>query len=288
MSEERDLGENGPAGGGEAGMAAPLQEDRAPRAEAGPAPQAEAAPQGVVQGRPAAFLFDVFGTLVDWHAGVSTIVGDAFAAKGVDLDPIAFAESWRRAYQPAMAPIRDGTRAYVPLDDLHRENLEALLEAHGLAAAFDPVETAQLARAWESLPPWPDVHAGLRRLKALAPVAPCSNGSIALMTHLARFADLPWDCILGAEIAGSYKPAPVVYMASCAALRIAPSQAVMVACHPDDLEAAAAAGLRTAYVPRPMEWGEAEVHAPLSLPDAAERFDHAAPDLEALAAQFED
>ena len=254
--------------------------------------QAEAEPQpdprrGAVAGdAPAAFIFDVFGTCVDWRTGVSTVLSDAFALKGIEADPTAFTDAWRRAYKPSMAPIRAGERGYVALDDLHRENLESVLAAHDLSGAFDALEIAELARGWEALPPWPDVHRGLERLRALAPVAPCSNGSIALMVHLARFAGLEWDCVLGADIARSYKPEPSVYLSACAALRIAPEQAVMVACHPDDLEAAAAAGLKTAYVLRPMEWGEAHLHDRMPLAVAAEKFDVAAEDFEALAAHY--
>ena len=148
-----------------------------------------------------------------------------------------------------MARIREGGRGYVPLDDLHRENL------HKVAADFGVTAPDALAHAWERLDPWPDVVAGLGALKRHHIVAPCSNGSIALMTRLAKFGGLPWDCILGAEIAQDYKPKPRVYLAACAALRLAPDQVMMVAAHNDDLHAARAAGLMTAFVPRPTEHG---------------------------------
>ncbi|HEU0221275.1 MAG TPA: HAD-IA family hydrolase, partial [Paracoccaceae bacterium] len=109
--------------------------------------------------------------------------------------------------------------------------------------------------AWERLPPWPDVPPGLARLRSRFLLAPCSNGSIALMARLARFAGLSWDCILGADIARSYKPNPLVYLASCAALRLPPARVMMVAAHNGDLEAARAAGLRTGFFPRPAEHG---------------------------------
>ncbi|MFT6227979.1 MAG: 2-haloacid dehalogenase [Paracoccaceae bacterium] len=240
-------------------------------------------PQGAARLRPAAFIFDVFGTCVDWRSGVALVLRDALAAKGVAVDPAMLTDAWRNAYQPSMQRIIDGGRGYVPLDELHRENLERVLADHGLAGIFDAGEIATLARAWEQLPPWPDVHQGVRRLKKLAPIAPCSNGSIALMVHLARFADLPWDCILGAEIARDFKPAPGVYLAACAALRLDPAQVLMVACHADDLDAAKAAGLRTAYIPRPMEWGEAHTHDVLTPEAARARFDFAAHDFAALA-----
>ena len=204
---------------------------------------------------PDALIFDVFGTLVDWRSSIATHVTAAFAEKGREIDDEAFADAWRGEYQPAMQRIRSGGRGYVALDDLHRENLMAVLAATGNAAAFEPDEIIALARAWERLDPWPDVPAGLLRLKDRAIVAPCSNGSIALMTRLARHARLPWDCILGADIARDYKPRPAVYLAACAALRLEPGRVMMVAAHEDDLAAARSAGLATAFVPRPAEFG---------------------------------
>lgn len=202
-----------------------------------------------------ALIFDVFGTVVDWRSGVAREVAAAFAAKGEAVDAPAFADAWRGEYQPAMARIREGARGYVPLDDLHLENLERVLDRLGAGALFTGEEKRDLNAAWEKLPPWPDAVPGLTRLKARWPIAPCSNGSIALMTRLARYGGLPWDCILGADIARDYKPNPAAYLASCAALRLAPEEVVMVATHNDDLAAARAAGLQTAYFPRPDEFG---------------------------------
>jgi 2-haloacid dehalogenase len=194
---------------------------------------------------PRALIFDVFGTCVDWRTSVAREV----AAMLPGVDARAFATLWRAEYDPAMARIREGGRGYVPLDDLHRENL------HRVAADFGVTAPDDLAHAWERLDPWPDVVAGLTALKRHHIIAPCSNGSIALMTRLARHAGLPWDCILGAEIARDYKPKPRVYLAACAALRLPSDQVMMVAAHNDDLTAARAAGLLTAFVLRPTEHG---------------------------------
>ena len=65
--------------------------------------------------------------------------------------------------------------------------------------------------------------------------------------------ELPWDAILGAEIAHAYKPDPRVYLDSVHALGLEPHEVCMVAAHRDDLVAAAAVGLKTAFVPRPGE-----------------------------------
>lgn len=192
-----------------------------------------------------ALIFDVFGTCVDWRSSVAREVGKVLPG----VDATAFATAWRAEYDPAMARIREGGRGYVALDDLHRENL------HRVAAAFGVSAPATLSHAWERLDPWPDVVAELVALKRDHIIAPCSNGSIALMTRLARHAGLPWDCILGAEIAQDYKPKPGVYLAACRALRLPPDQVMMVAAHNDDLVAARAAGLQTAFIPRPTEHG---------------------------------
>lgn len=202
-----------------------------------------------------AYLFDVFGTCVDWRAGVARAAGRAFAARGVEADAFAFADAWRALYQPAMERVRSGGRGYVDLDALHRENLDAALERFGIEAAFDGPAREALNRAWERLPPWADTVPGLVALRRRAIVAPCSNGSVAMMTRLARWAGLPWDCVLGAGVARAYKPRPEVYLASCAALRLDPSRVMMVAAHNGDLAAARAAGLSTGFFPRPIEHG---------------------------------
>ncbi|MGF1447639.1 MAG: haloacid dehalogenase type II [Pikeienuella sp.] len=202
-----------------------------------------------------AALFDVFGTLVDWRRGVVEALAAIFVEYRISADPAALADAWRAAYEPSMAPIREGRRAYVALDVLHRENLDRVLAAEGLAGRLPGSVLDDLARCWERLPAWEDTAPGLAAIRALMPVAPCSNGSIGLMLRLARHAGLGWDAILGAEIARNYKPASEVYRVSCAALRLPPEDVLMVAAHNGDLAAAQAQGLRTAFVPRPLEHG---------------------------------
>ena len=231
-----------------------------------------------------AFIFDVFGTLVDWRGGVADAVRPAFAARGLDLDPHAFADHWRSRYGPAMERVRSGDRGYVPLDRLHRENLDETLDAFGVADAFDDAARAALNRAWERLPAWADVGLGMDLLRPHGFLAPCSNGSVALSVRLARFAGLRWDAVTGAETARDYKPKPEVYRASARALGLAPGRVVMVAAHNADLAAAAEAGLRTAFFPRPTE------HGPGQVSDLAPEGDwsHVARDLPDLAAQVAD
>lgn len=215
-----------------------------------------------------ALIFDVFGTCVDWRTSVARDV----AATVPGADAFAFADAWRGEYQPAMARIRDGARGYVRLDRLHLENLHIVAERFGLSVSDD------LNAAWERLDPWPDVVAGLHGLRAHALIAPCSNGSIGLMARLARYAGLPWDCVVGADVARDYKPKPEVYLSSCAALGYAPDEVMMVAAHNDDLFAARAAGLRTGFVARPTEYGPEQTTDLTAEAD----WDIIAPDFEAL------
>lgn len=229
-----------------------------------------------------ALIFDVFGTVVDWRTGVANVAKAFFDDRGIDTDPHDFATAWRAKYDPAMEKVRAGNRGYVRLDILHRENLDAALNDFGLEDRFDEAARAEFNRAWEKLPPWPDSVAGLTALKAHYAIAPCSNGSIALMTWLAKYGGLPWDAILGAEIARNYKPALDVYLASAAALGLEPGEVMMVAAHNSDLDAAREAGLKTAFIPRPAEHGPGQT----SDLEATSDWDVVAADLEDLAARL--
>ena len=75
------------------------------------------------------------------------------------------------------------------------------------------------------------------------------------MTDLAKHAGLPWDCILGAELARHYKPDREVYQSAADFLDLKPAEVMMVAAHLGDLHAAKGVGLTTAFVARPLEYG---------------------------------
>ncbi len=201
-----------------------------------------------------ALFFDVFGTLVDWRTSVARETENILGALGHALDWAAFANAWRNEYQPGMEEVRAGRQSFVKLDVLHRKNLERILPRFGLQNLSDEV-LDDLTLVWHRLDAWPEVAAAMARLKKKFMLAPVSNGNIALMVDLARRNGLPWDAILGSEIAHDFKPKPRVYLASCEALNLAPAQCMMVAAHSNDLAAAAALGLRTAHVARPNEYG---------------------------------
>jgi len=198
-----------------------------------------------------ALVFDIFGTLVDWRSGIAR---EARAALGPHLAGEAFADAWRAQYQPTMEKVRSGQIPFSKLDLLHRRNLDQVLEDFGLDDVPDATR-AELNLAWHRLDAWPDVGPGLARLRQRFRIAPCSNGNISLMADLARRNAWHWDAILGAELARDYKPRPVVYLCAAAAFDCAPAETLMVAAHSSDLEAAAAVGLRTAFIARPDEHG---------------------------------
>jgi 2-haloacid dehalogenase len=201
-----------------------------------------------------ALVFDVFGTLVDWRGSIARESRELLAPRGIAIDWLAFADAWRAQYQPAMEDVRTGRLPFSKLDVLHRRNLEAIVAGFGLSA-LDEAARVQLNLAWHRLDAWPDVSAGLDRLRTKYRIAPCSNGNISLMVDLARRNGFAWDAILGAEFARDYKPKAVVYQSAAAAFDCAPHEVLMVAAHSSDLAAAAQAGLRTAFVARPDEKG---------------------------------
>jgi 2-haloacid dehalogenase len=202
-----------------------------------------------------ALVFDTFGTVVDWRTSVTNQVAELAQRKGLKIDPAKFADTWRGGYAPAMNRVRTGELPWTKLDGLHRIILDKLLIDFGLVGRLSETEIDALNHAWHRLKPWPDAVSGLTRLKKKYIIAPLSNGNISLMTDLAKYAGLPWDCILGAELVRHYKPDREVYQSAADILDLKVNQVMMVAAHLGDLNAAKGVGLRTAFVVRPLEFG---------------------------------
>jgi 2-haloacid dehalogenase len=236
------------------------------------------------QAAPKTLAFDVFGTVVDWRTSIARESASFLSAiDRTDIDPAAFTDSWRFRYISTMAAFKETGRPFVTLDVLHREMLDATLQAEGIdPTTLDEALLQDWNRAWHRLEPWPDSVAGLTRLKAKFPIVTLSNGNVAMMLAMARNSGLPWDTILGAEFSGAYKPDPRAYLRTAEALAVAPGELCLVAAHHSDLAAARACGLMTAYIHRPMEYGGSPA------PDAssAQKWEWSATDLTDLAAQF--
>jgi 2-haloacid dehalogenase len=203
-----------------------------------------------------ALVFDTFGTVVDWRSSVAAEVEQLAKRKGLTLDGAKFADAWRAGYGPSMNRVRTGDLPWTKLDDLHRMTLDRILPEFNITGLSEE-EKSTLNHAWHRLKPWPDAVAGLTRLKKKYIIAPLSNGNVSLMTELAKFGGLPWDAILGAELARHYKPDREVYQSAADFLDLRPADVMMVAAHLGDLRASKGVGLRTGFVTRPLEYGPA-------------------------------
>jgi 2-haloacid dehalogenase len=203
---------------------------------------------------PTALAFDVFGTVVDWRSSIIAELEKFGESHGVQQDWPTLADNWRKGYLPAMDRVRRGDLPWTRIDDLHRMILEELLGAVGVTSICSE-DVDDLNRAWHRLDPWPDSVSGLTRLKQRFVITTLSNGNVSLLTNMAKRAGLPWDCVISAELFRHYKPDMEAYLGCAELLDVAPGQLMLVAAHPGDLRAARGAGLRTAYVARPLEYG---------------------------------
>lgn len=210
-----------------------------------------------------ALAFDVQGTCVDFYGPILRMGETVNRAKGIAVDWAALSTDWRELYREALDKVIAGQRPWLRVDRIYREALDALLERRGLAAVFTPVERDELNQVWSRLEPWPDSVEGLTRLRRRFTTSTLSNAGMAAVVAVVKHAGLPFDAVLTAELAGSYKPAPGVYQLAVDLLGYQPAEIMMVACHKYDLKAARAFGMRTAFIARPFEFG------PNAKPDTA-------------------
>jgi 2-haloacid dehalogenase len=201
-----------------------------------------------------AVVFDVFGTLVDWRTSLVAQLRAFEQEKGLQADWTALVDAWRSRYQPSLDKVRRGAIPWSILDELHRASLISLLPDFGLSALTDQ-DIDFLVRGWHRLNPWPDVVPGLQKLRQRYIIGPLSNGNLSLMVNLAKFARLPWDVVFGSDLFRHYKPDSETYLGGCDLLRLKPGQVMLGAAHNYDLRAARALGLKTAFIPRPLEFG---------------------------------
>jgi 2-haloacid dehalogenase len=207
-----------------------------------------------VTGEVAALTFDVFGTVVDWRSGVIAEARRLGNERGVVADWEQVADAWRGLYAPYMAKVRLGELPWTNFDKLHRASLDEVLRDLGIDG-FSGADRDELTHAWERLPPWPDAAEGLKRLQRRYVVSTLSNGNRSQQESLVRHAGLPFTRLMSAEDFHHYKPDPEIYLGAASTLGVAPDHVMMVAAHKGDLRAAQAAGLRTAFVERPLEKG---------------------------------
>ncbi len=201
-----------------------------------------------------ALVFDTFGTVVDWRTSLIEGFARFGNQRGLHVDWVGLVDDWRAEYKPSMDRVRTGKEPWRTLDQLHRASLEQLLAARKIQGLTNG-DLDYLVTGWHRLRPWPDAVPGLNRLRSKFIIGPHSNGNVALLVNLARFACLPWDMVFGSDLWEHYKPDPETYVGVCRLLSLKPQDVMMVAAHNYDLRAAKQLGLQTAFIPRPIEYG---------------------------------
>ena len=230
---------------------------------------------------PKILAFDVFGTVVDFYGSIRREAETLFPG----IDGSAFALAWRAGYQPAMQRVRSGELGWTRIDDLHRLILEGILPQFGLQNLTE-AERKHLNLVWHRLHSWPDSVEGMHKLRRKFSLCTLSNGNLSLLSDLAKHNGLPWDLILSAENFQHYKPDPETYLGVAKIFDVKPEEVMLVAAHEDDLIAAAASGLQTAYIHRPLEFGLNAEGQPRKKVSAELPFHWVANDLNHLAAQL--
>jgi 2-haloacid dehalogenase len=204
--------------------------------------------------QPKAIVFDTFGTVVDWRTSLIADLSEYGTRKGIHADWASLVDAWRAAYHPSMDRVRRGEQPWTKLDKLHRSSLDHLVKEFGIRG-LEEADLDHINRGWHRLHPWPDSIPGLLRLKSRFIIGPLSNGNVSLLLNMAKFAGIPWDTIFGSDLFQHFKPDPETYLGVARILDVAPNQVMMAAAHNNDLAAARACGLLTAFFPRPAEYG---------------------------------
>lgn len=198
-----------------------------------------------------ALAFDTGGTVLDWHGGLVAALKATGSRHGLDTDWHAVANDWRRR---SMKGIVGQVNPEFQMDDVHRRVLDETL-AHFSLGVFTPEERVDVWRAWHALDAWPDFPGALAALRKWRPVVSFTMLPTSLVVDVSRRNGLTWDAIISCEMIGVYKPHAQAYATAAKWMNLEPEQILMVACHNFDLNAAHAAGFRTAFVRRPHEWG---------------------------------
>jgi 2-haloacid dehalogenase len=203
--------------------------------------------------RYSAIAFDTGGTVLDWHSSLVDELAQIGRWQDSAFDRHEFVNDWRRR---TMKGIVGQVRPAFNMDDVHLSALDEAIKAFGLPSlAAD--ERLHLWRGWHRLRAWPDFAPALAALRERVPVVSFTMLPTALVVDVSRRNGIRWDAIVSCEMIGTYKPNREAYVTAARWMNLPPEDILMVACHNFDLNAAHAAGMRTAFVRRPDEWGPA-------------------------------
>ena len=204
-----------------------------------------------------ALTFDTGGTILDWHTGFSTILGETGARHGLDRNWHDITNDLRRRSLGKMLNLGETAPPAYNFDGAHRMVLDELIAEHGLEAFSEEERHAIAYDAPHNFTCWPDFPAALPKLRERYMCCSFTILSFRIIMDTARKNGVSWDAVFSCEAIGKYKVLPAAYQTVARYLQLEPSEILMVACHNFDLNAAKAEGYNTAFVRRPHEWGNA-------------------------------
>ncbi|KAI0035802.1 HAD-like domain-containing protein [Vararia minispora EC-137] len=153
-----------------------------------------------------ALLFDVYGTLIDWHTGLYTALSPLLSLSHTP---------WERADAlAAFLSVEADVCARSPASQYTDILGEAYVEfGRRIGAIPDGANShiraartfAASVRTWA---PWPDSARALARLRPHFTLAALSNIDDASLAFTSAVLGSPFDVTMTAEAIGSYKPAP--------------------------------------------------------------------------------
>lgn len=202
-----------------------------------------------------ALTFDMQGSLLDFYTTIVDTGTRLATRRGIQVDWTDVLNRWRKAYRDQLDRILAGAIPWKSTDSIYRGTLDDLLGEVDWGSALSPEDRDQLSAAWSTLKPWPDTRPGLAQLRNRFKLSTLSNGSMASIINIVKTHDLPFDCVLTAELVDSSKPDPRVYALAQKSLGVRADEILMVACHKYDLAAAKKFGFKVAFIPRPLEFG---------------------------------
>ena len=235
--------------------------------------------------KPKALMFDVGGTLLDWRTGLIGELENWGANRKLEAPWPDFADRWRILGLKNTLNKKTDELPGGNIDGVHRSQLPRVFEEFELPCPPHD-ELDSLTLLWHRLPAWPDVTEQMARLRRRYFISTLTILSVSLVMACSRRNRIQWDAVISCEMMDAYKFHTETYQRGCELLGFHPGEVMMVAAHDLDLESAAKAGMKTAFVARPYEWGREDPERAPDHSDGQFRFDYLASGLEDLANQL--
>ena len=143
--------------------------------------------------------FDCYGTLIDWETGISDAVGNALAGHDIYLSRAEILD----LFAEVEPQIQTGG-AFLE----YRRVLRRVMAMIGVTMGFQFTES-DLTCLSDTLPSWPifaDTRPALRAMKSRYKLAIISNVDDDLFARTEQVLEVPFDAVITAEQARSYKP----------------------------------------------------------------------------------